>query len=221
VQLKIPTRPGLMAPPNFGAILPGKVDATPQGFADKGYASVLWAAHDDNDDDLVYAVYYRGESETAWHLLKEKWTQRFYSWDSTTMPDGAYYLKVVVSDSPSNPPAQALGDERVSERFEIANTPPRIENMRADAAGGDGAKVTFDAISPAVTIARAQYSVDAGEWLTVFPVGILSDAPKESYVVALSGLAPGQHIISVQVFDRYENTTAAKVLFTVPGRSAK
>ena len=39
--------------------------------------------------------------------------------------------------------------------------------------------------------------------------------------VALSGLAPGQHIISVQVFDRYENTTAAKVMFTVPGRAAR
>ncbi len=62
VQLKIPQRPGVAAAPNFGVLLPGKVDATPQGFSDKGYASVLWAAHDDNDDDLVYAVYYRGES---------------------------------------------------------------------------------------------------------------------------------------------------------------
>jgi sugar lactone lactonase YvrE len=221
VQLRIPQRPGVPVLPNFAAVLPGKIDAVPQGFTDKGYASVLWAAHDDNDDDLLYAVYYRGEAETTWHLLKDKLTQRFYSWDSTTMPDGAYYLKVTVSDSPSNPPAQALSDERVSERFEIANTPPRIENMRADASGADSVKVSFDAISPAVTIARAQYSVDAGDWLTVFPVGILSDAPKENYAIALSGLAPGQHIISVQVFDRYENTTAAKVLFTVPGRAGR
>ncbi|HEY0704701.1 MAG TPA: hypothetical protein VGD60_18145 [Candidatus Acidoferrales bacterium] len=221
VQLRIPQRPGVAAQPNFGVVLPGKIDATPQGFSDKGYASVLWAAHDDNDDDLVYAVYYRGEAETSWHLLKDKLTQRFYSWDSTTMPDGAYYLQVTVSDSPSNPPAQALGDERVSDRFEIANTPPRIENLRADGTGGDAVKVTFDGISPAVTIARAQYSVDAGDWLTVFPVGILSDAPKESYALALSGLAPGQHIISVQVFDRYDNSTAAKVLFSVPGRAGK
>jgi hypothetical protein len=221
VQLRIPQRPGIPVLPNFAAALPAKIDVVPQGFAEKGYASVLWSAHDDNDDDLVYAVYYRGEAETIWHLLKDKLTQRFYSWDSTTMPDGAYYLKVSVSDSPSNPPAHALGDERVSDRFEVANTPPRIENMRADAAGADAVKVSFEAISPAVTIARAQYSVDAGDWLTVFPAGILSDAPKENYTVALSGLAPGQHIISVQVFDRYENTTAAKVMFTVPVRAAR
>jgi len=225
VQLRIPQRPGAQPFVNFGIITDtsqrsGRNDVTPQGFAEKGYASVLWAAHDDNDDDLVFAVYYRGETEQTWHLLKDKLTQRFYSWDSTTMPDGAYYLKITVSDLPSNPPTQALRDERVSDRFEIANTPPRIENLRADAAGSP-VRVTFEAISPSVSIAHAQYSVDAGDWLTVFPVGLLSDAPREAYQISLDGLTPGQHIISVQVADRYDNTTAAKVQFTVPARAAK
>ena len=84
------------------------------------------------------AVYYRGEGEKNWRLLKDKLTQRYYSWDTTTMPDGAYYLKIVASDSPSNPPTQALTNERESERFEIENTPPRIENLRADASLGGG-----------------------------------------------------------------------------------
>jgi hypothetical protein len=224
-QLRMPQRPGVQPFPNFGVVTDSQArsnrnDVPPQGFAEKGYASVLWSAHDDNDDDLIFAVYYRGEAENTWHLLKDKLTQRFYSWDSTTMPDGAYYLKIAVSDLPSNPPAQALTDERVSDRFEIANTPPRIENLRADA-GGDPIKVSFDAISPSVAIAHAQYSVDAGDWLTVFPVGILSDAPKETYQVQLAGLAPGQHIISVQISDRYENTTAARVMFTVSSRISK
>jgi WD40 repeat protein len=225
VQLRMPQRPG--APPfvNFGAITDpsqraGKIDVPPQGFSEKGYASVLWSAHDDNDDDLVFAVYYRGETENAWHLLKDKLTQHFYSWDSTTMPDGAYYLKITASDLPSNPPSQALADERVSDRFEIANTPPRIENLRADTGSGP-VKVTFDAISPSISIAHAQYSVDAGDWLTVFPMGLLSDAPKETYQIQLAGLSPGQHIISVQISDRYENTSAAKVTFVVPARDKK
>ena len=77
------------------------------GISEKGYQSVLWSAHDDNDDDLTFAIYYRGESESNWRLLKDKITQHYYSWDTTSMPDGAYYLKVVASDSPSNPPDQA------------------------------------------------------------------------------------------------------------------
>ena len=225
VQLKMPQRPGTSPFPVIVAITdtaakPPKVEVPPQGFEEKGYQSVLWNAHDDNDDDLVFAIYYRGEDEQNWRLLKDKITQHFYSWDTTTMPDGAYYLKIVASDSPSNPPQDALTNERASDRFEVENTPPRIENLRADASG-PAAKVSFDAVSSAVAIARAQYSVDAGDWLTTFPVGVLSDAPKESYRIAIPELAPGEHTVAVQISDQFDNTTAAKVTFTVGPRHAK
>ena len=197
-----------------------KMDVPPQGFAEKGYQSVLWSAHDDNDDDLVFSVYYRGEGEQTWRLLKDKLTQHYYSWDSTTMPDGAYYLKIVASDLPSNPPSQALTNERTSGRFEIQNTPPRIENLRADT-GGAAAKITFDGVSSGLAITRAQYSVDAGDWLIVFPTGGLSDGPKESYQLELPGLGPGPHTFSVQISDRFDNTTAAQVTFIVGSLPAK
>src|SRR5271163_2159903 len=227
VQLKTPQRSSIGATPfpNIGALLDTssksiKIEVPPQGFEEKGYQSVLWTAHDDNDDDLVFAVYYRTEGEQTWRLLKDKLTQHFYSWDTTTMPDGAYYLKIVASDLPSNPPSQALRDERTSERFEIQNTPPRIENLRADS-GGPAAKITFDGVSSALAIARAQYSVDAGDWLILFPASGLSDGPKENYQLELPDLAPGPHTIAVQISDRFDNTTAAQVTFTVAQRPTK
>ncbi|MGA7030678.1 MAG: hypothetical protein WBY24_18700, partial [Candidatus Acidiferrales bacterium] len=89
VQLRMPQRPGVNPFPVLGAITdtaakPPKVEVPPQGFEEKGYASVLWNAHDDNDDDLIFSIYYRGEGEQNWRLLKDKLTQRFYSWDTTT-----------------------------------------------------------------------------------------------------------------------------------------
>ena len=113
---------------------------------------------------------------------------------------------------------QALSSERESDRFEIENTPPRIENLRADAAA---AKVTFEGISSSSAIAKAQYSVDAGDWTIVFPDGLLSDAPKESYQIALSGLSTGEHTVAVQISDHFENSAAAKVTFTVAARGVK
>jgi WD40 repeat protein len=225
VQLRMPQHPGSNPFPVIGAITdtaakPPKVEVPPQGFEEKGYESVLWNAHDDNDDDLIFSIYYRGEGEQNWRLLKDKLTQRFYSWDTTTMPDGAYYLKIVASDSPANPPQQALLDERASDRFEIENTPPRIENLHADTSG-PAAKISFDGVSSAVAIAHAQYSVDAGDWLTAFPVGVLSDSPQESYQIAIPDLPPGEHTIAVQISDQFDNTTAAKVTFTVGPRRAK
>jgi len=218
-QVKMPQRAGGVNFPAAPAVQP-KIDVPPQGFQDKGYQSVVWSAHDENDDDLIFAIYYRGEGEQNWRLLKDKITQRFYSWDTTTMPDGAYYLKIVGSDSPSNPPDQALSTEREADRFEIGNTPPRIENLRAQS-NSPTATVSFQAVSSSAAIEHAQYSVDAGDWLVVFPTGLLSDSPKENYQIQLGGLAPGEHTIAVQVSDRFANTTAAKITFSASGHATK
>ena len=222
VQLKMPQRTG-NTNPIFPVIIPptdagkaARVEVPQQGFEDKGYRSVIWLAHDDNDDDLVYSVYFRSEGDTAWRLLKDKLNQRFYTWDTGTMPDGPYYLKVVASDLPSNPPSMALENNMVSDRFEINNTAPQVQGLHADATAG-GAKVTFQGVSTSGVIDHARYSVDAGEWFVVFPEGLLSDAPKEWYSFSVSGLAAGEHTIAVQVADRFDNTSVAKVNFTVPG----
>ncbi len=168
----------------------------------------------------MFAVYFRGENEQNWRLLKDKLTQHYYSWDTNSMPDGAYRLKIVASDSASNPADQALSAERESDRLEVANTQPQIQNLRASAGTPDG-KASFDVVSSSGAIATAQYSVDAGDWQTIFPVGLLSDAPKESYTLQLPGLSAGEHTLAVQVTDRFENTAAAKVTFTVSQRAAQ
>jgi hypothetical protein len=230
VQLHMPQRTGAAfpSPPSIstnqeGSSRPPRIDVPPQGFEDKGFQAVLWSAHDDNDDDLVFSVSYRGEGEQSWRLLKDKVTHRFYSWDTTTMPDGAYYLKITASDSPSNPAGQALSTERETDRFVIANTPPRIENLRTRVNSPDdpAVAVSFDAVSSSAAVARAQYSLDAGDWQIIFPAGLLSDAPKESYQFQVSGLSRGEHTIAVQILDRFQNTSAAKVTFEVPPHGAK
>ena len=219
VQLRMPQVQGSVhsSPASDDSSGAFHIDVAPQGFEEKGYQSVLWSTHDDNDDALTYAIYYRGDGEKNWRLLKDKIVQKYYSWDTSTLPDGAYYLKIVASDSPSNPPDQALSSERESDRFEIANTPPKIEALHADSSMSP-AKISFVGISSSGAIARAQYDLDAGEWQVVFPVGLLSDAPKENYQIQLSALPPGEHTVAVTITDRFANTATSKVTFTVPGR---
>jgi WD40 repeat protein len=217
VPLRNPHGPGNLPSPLMNPDASGgssRIDIPPQGFEEKGYQSVLWSAHDDNDDDLIFTIYYRGENEQNWRVLKDKLTQHFYSWDTASMPDGAYYLKITASDAPSNPASQALSAERQSDRWEVANTPPQVQNLRAGS-GILNTKASFDAISSSGAIAHAQYSIDAGDWQTIFPTGTLSDAPKESYYMELPGLPVGEHTLAVQVSDRFNNTTTAKVTFTV------
>jgi outer membrane protein assembly factor BamB len=199
-----------------------KFDQQPQGTQQKGYQSVLWSAHDDNDDELRYSVYFRGENATEWLPLRENLEQKFYSWDTTTMPDGAYYLKIVASDAPSNPPAIALKTERESERFEVDNTPPTIEHLEATAATTRNGTlptthltlVKFSATDPTSSIERAQYSLDGGEWILLAPTKGISDSKAENYEFSLPNLAPGEHTIAVRAYDRFENVGAAKTTIT-------
>jgi hypothetical protein len=196
---------------NIGSNGAQRFDTVPQGLMQRGYQSVLWTADDANDDDLLFSVYFRGENETNWELLKDKLDTHFYSWDATTMPDGAYYLKIVASDAPSNPAGEELTGERVSERFVVDNTPPAIAQLTADgASGGASVRVRFQASDTASFITRAQYSLDAGDWTLVFPAGGLSDAFRENYDFQLQKVTPGDHTVTVRVYDEFENVTSAK-----------
>ena len=188
---------------------PAHFDPVPQGTSQKGYQSVLWTADDPNDDQLEFAVYFRVENETAWRLLKDKLDTRFYSWDTTSMPDGAYHLKIVASDAPSNPNGEGLSSERESDRFVVDNTPPSIAQLTAESVSA-GVRVRFQASAPVSFITRAQYSLDAGDWTLVFPAGGLSDAPRENYDFQLQKVSPGEHTITVRVYDQFENVSTAK-----------
>lgn len=223
VALKMPPTPNTPGIFIAQTTTPPRFEQPPQGMREKGYQSVLWSAHDDNDDDLHYSVYYRGENELQWKLLKDKLDQKFYSWDTTTLPDGAYSLKIVATDAPSNPPAIALKTERESERFEVDNTPPVIERLEATAAKtsfGDPSAVAilvrFSARDSASSIERAQYSVDGGEWTLVAPVGNISDSSIENYEFSPSNLTSGEHTIAVRAYDRFENVGSAKTTVNAP-----
>jgi hypothetical protein len=130
------------------------------------------------------------------------------------MPDGAYYLKIVASDAPANPPNEALSGERVSDRFEIDNTPPIVEGLSAQTANPE-TKVHFMAKDSYSALSRVEYSLNAGEWLLIFPIDRVTDSREEKYELVLKDLPPGEHTLAVRAFDLFENSSSAKVSFVV------
>jgi len=184
---------------------------------DRDAIGVKWSAHDENDDQLVYAVYYQGDGEKRWLLLKDNLTDKAYSFDASLLPDGGYTVKVVASDAPSHSPGEALTAEKESRRFEVDTTPPRIENLAAVVEGGQ-IHVTFRGVDGFSPIKRAEYSVDAGEWKYVEPVGQISDTKTENYdfkaalEAGKDGAAASEHVVVVRVYDRYDNMGAAKTV---------
>jgi WD40 repeat protein len=200
---------------DLGGSSGGHFESPVPGTHDRDSIGVRWNAHDDNDDQLVYSVYYRGDGETRWLLLKDNLTDKAYSFDASLLPDGGYTIKVVASDAPSHSPGEALTASKESRRFEVDTTPPRVENLTA-LVEGTQIHVRFRAEDGFSNIKRAEYSIDAGDWKYVEPIGQLSDARIEDYdfMVPLDAAkdAESEHVVVLRVYDKYENMGAEKTL---------
>ncbi len=207
-----------------------------QAVKDRTAITVRWAAHDDDGDDLIYSLYLRGDGENVWRLIKDRITDKAYSFDATLVPDGGYQIKVIASDSPSQPPGTALTGEKISDRFVVDTTPPVISGFKATAepancAGNSGTscplpfRIVFDAEDAVSPIAHAEYSIDAGPWQYIDPVGLLSDSKHEHYDFRInidggadSAARNTEHLITVRAYDRYDNVGLAKTVIPAEGK---
>ncbi len=204
----------------------GHYEGPPPAIPDRDSIGVKWTVHDENNDQLVYAVYYRGDGESRWLLLKDNIYDKFYSFDASLLPDGGYSVKVVASDAPAHSPGEALTAERASARFEVDTTPPQINGLKAVLEGAQ-IHVTWSAMDSFSPIKRAEYSLDAGDWQFVEPVGQLSDSKTESYDLqtpasvettlparqnSKASAGPVEHVVVVRVYDRYNNMVSAKTV---------
>jgi len=210
--------------PNSGMSIDAGANAPLQAAKDRTAVTVRWAAHDDNGDELTYALYLRGDGETIWRLLKDNIREKAYSFDATLIPDGGYQVRVVASDALSHTPGEALTGEKISQRFEVDTTPPVVSAFKATGEPVDCErshcprpfKVVFDAEDAFSPIARAEYSLDAGPWQYIEPVGRISDSRREHYElrIFLDVMAGkiSEHLITVRVYDRHENVGVAKAV---------
>ena len=89
-----PDRRILSATPNPG----GSSSALGRRVYQRGLQTFVWRAEDANDDDLRYEILYRREGETGWKSLKSELEEAIFVWDTTSVPNGTYVVKVMASD---------------------------------------------------------------------------------------------------------------------------
>ncbi|WP_245536253.1 hypothetical protein [Terriglobus roseus] len=178
---------------------------------DRNSVTARWLAHDPNNDDMMFAVDFRDVHEQTWHRLKDKISDRAYSFDSALLPDGEYELRVTASDGPVHSDADTLTANRVSAPFTVDTTPPVPGTLAATVRDGK-LHTTFDATDATSPIAHAEYSVDAGPWQYLEPTGALSDSKSEHYDFTAAVTGTVEHTIAIRVFDRNENAVSVKAI---------
>lgn len=176
-------------------------------FYQKGLQTFAWKAEDGNDDRLQYDVLYRREGNTTWRALHRALSDPIFVWDTTSVPDGTYIVKVVASDAPSNAPGTALSGELESGSFDIDNTPPRIEVEPSVRAGGR-TRLTFTVRDEQSAVQRVEYSLDASRWRVVHPKDGIADSRVEGFEILLEDQEAGRSVI-IRVTDAMNNVATA------------
>lgn len=172
---------------------------------------IYWQADDPDGDRLVYNLYFRGEDETRWKLLRANMIENAYLLDADVFADGRYYFRVIASDSPSNPANLAREAELVSAPILIDSTPPVVT---ASAARRNGAvvEVDVDAEDRGSVLRRCEVSLDAGQWMPVEAADGVTDSAREHFLVRLDRVPPGEHLIVIRVYDAAGNAGLTKVI---------
>jgi len=196
--------------------MPGAGDASPT--AVRGIAI---QASDPNGDTLVYKIEVREAGTDEWVTIAEKLDKPVYVWDTNTVGDGDYELRVTASDAPANPPDQALTAVKVTKTVRVDNTPPVVKDLAAQVVeGGDGA-VSIQASGVAVDasrIAAIHYSLNsATDWVAVSPDSGLCADTEESFAFTVKNVKPGKYRLTVRATDAIGNTGFASVTVNVGG----
>jgi hypothetical protein len=174
---------------------------------------VAWRADSRDGDALVFRVFYRAEGEEWWvaAALEKPLKKMEYWWDTNSVPDGIYRLKVVASDEEANPVGEALTAEALSEPVTVDNRRPEVIGLKF--ADGRVTGVTRDHLS---TIRFLEFAVNGGDWKYVAPADGVFDDREESFRITLEDLKPGAHTVAVRATDAEGNVGVEKLLLRVP-----
>ncbi len=178
------------------------------------HIAVVWKASDPNKEPLMYTLALRGAGEQQWKILQEEWKETNYFLDTTSLPDDSYVIKVIASDRPNNPPDMALEGERVSEWFEVDNTPPTVSIALNQEQQDNTVFLTVIAQDDFSRLKHAEYAVDGDEWLLIFPDDLVTDSRDEKYSISLSELEKGNHVLTFKTTDLFDNTGVGRIRFS-------
>ncbi|MGH9373664.1 MAG: hypothetical protein ACRD15_19260, partial [Vicinamibacterales bacterium] len=153
-----------------------------------------------------YDALYRPEGDTTWRPLRRGLWDPIFVWDTTSVPDGTYIVKIAASDAPSNSPGTALTGELESTSFDIDNSPPRIE-IKPPAKPGSRA-LSFVVRDEHSAVQRVEYSLDASRWRIVYPKDGIPDSRQEEFEVPLDESETGRNVI-IRATDAMNNIATA------------
>ena len=186
----------------FTTLEEAKSEAPPRKLLRKGYRTLTWKTTDPDGDVLVHSLAFRPAASTDWIPLERDVRESFYSFDTTSLPDGEYVFRLTAEDAEANP-GEGKATSRDTSPVAIDNTPPAIRRN-----GAGKTPLEFEVADAASPVTDVEYSVNAREWVRVEPEDGLSDSRTETYRITLPPADRGGYLL-VRATDASRNVAAA------------
>jgi hypothetical protein len=192
------------------------IEVQPSKDKQKSYLFQIGArALDENGDKLVYHFDFRRQNRKRWISLKKDSEKPVYEWDSRTVEDGRYEIRITADDKRSNHPSEALTASRISETVIVDNSQPAIDEVRLNVQGR-ALELQFTAADVLSAIAEARYTLDSCEdWIGLLPEDLVFDTTEERFRLRVDNLEPGDHVLTLAVSDSPGNTRYQSMEFTI------
>ena len=173
----------------------------------EGVLKIAYKASDENEDKLVYQLDFRRMGRTSWIEMKEALEADNFEWDSKTVEDGRYEIRVVASDERNNTMATRLTGSRISDPIAVDNTGPVIRKYSIEK-NGRMATLKLQITDELSVIRKLEYTVDSNaKWKGTLPDDFVFDTTEESFTLTTEKLEPGEHVIALKIADDVGNTT--------------
>jgi sugar lactone lactonase YvrE len=176
---------------------------------------ISWQAEDGDGDRLVYALFFRGDDEREWKLIKEDIEETTLALDAHSLADGKYFFRIVASDRRANAPEAAREADLVSAPVLIDQTPPSVR-LSGPRLGGGAVELEAEAEDAASALRSAEYSLNAGRWIPLVSEDGIIDSRRENFRIRLADVARGEHLLVVRVFDSAGNAGLARLVIRIP-----
>ncbi len=172
----------------------------------EGTFKINYKADDDNEDKLLYKIDFRKVGRDKWIELKKDMESNSFEWDTKTVEDGRYEIRVIANDERSNSVATRLTSSRISDPIVVDNTGPVIRKYALEKSG-QTATLKLQVTDELTAIGKVEYTLDSNDdWKSILPDDLIFDTTEESFTITTEELDPGEHIIAVRISDDVQNT---------------
>jgi hypothetical protein len=168
---------------------------------------LTWKVDNPDNDELRYRVQFRREGQSRWldaTTADDVLTKSELDWDTSSLAEGKYRVRVDASDEMANPPGDVLHFALDSAPVLVDNTPPVIK-----AIGVQARRLKAEVVDGLGPIVRAEVAIDGRvEWRPLAPTDGIFDTADETIDTDLSLLLPAGskgHVVALRAYDAAGN----------------